>query len=120
MDIEKLREVLREHIRIEEENCNWDDGIDKCRVNEQKIICADMIGAIDFILNEASEEELAYLGESFSEICGLSQSVAFYQAVKKRYETMQESKFKRDVAVELKYMPGELEAEDIDTPQLPQ
>lgn len=119
MDIEKLRTIIKEHIRTEHENVNWDYGIEVCHIKEREILCADINETIDFILNEASEEELAWLGENFSEVCKQTQSVAFYQAVKKRYETMQNPEFKQDIKVELEFMPGELEAEDIDTPQLP-
>ena len=69
MEIDKLREILRERLRIHEETLDeWTDGIYECWKKEVDILSVDVDGMIDFFKNECTGEEYSLLSEVFENL----------------------------------------------------
>lgn len=69
--------------------------------SEVDAICADMPAAIDFILNECTDEELYWLGEVFEDIADRTRSSAFVDCLKKRVQSVGNPEWKQTLLEEI-------------------
>ena len=99
MNKKELREVIEKVMFLHPEN---DYEREKCCEKEVSLIIEDMPGALDFIMNECTDEEFFYLAEVFDDIARESQNWEFIDTIKKRtaavtVESYAKNSFKSDV-----------------------
>ena len=79
-------------------------NIEKCWEEETKILTSDMAQTIDFIINECTDDEFAWMSEIFEDIAHESPSVDFVNALKERANIMTAGEDKDSVLREIKYV----------------
>ncbi len=71
--------------------------------SEVDAICADMPAAIDFILNECTDEELYWLSEVFEDIADRTRSVEFVSCLQKRVQRVENPEWKQAILDEIRW-----------------
>lgn len=104
MNIEELKNVLSERIRIGNETQDeWDDDIQKMWDKEIEILCRDMTETINFIENECDDNTFCWIGEVFDDVAAQTQSKEFVAAIKKRAEKIIDADERRKVEVDISF-----------------
>lgn len=71
--------------------------------SEVDAICADMPAAIDFILNECTDEELYWLSEVFEDIADRTRSAEFVDCLQKRVQRVENPEWKQSILDEIRW-----------------
>lgn len=93
MNKKELREVIEKVMFLHPEN---DYEHEKCWEREVQLVTEDMPGALDFIMNECTDEEFIFLGEIFDEIARKSQSREFIDTIKERTAAISADSFSKN------------------------
>lgn len=84
MNIEELREVIKERIRIHEEcNDEWDYGIEKCWKQIVELLSEDIPSSIFFLENECTADEFSWISEVIDDIAEKTQNNEIVMSYKK-------------------------------------
>ena len=104
MNVEELKNVIAERIRIGDETQDeWYYGIQKCWDKETEILSRDIKQTINFIENECDDETFCWIGEVFDDVADITQSKEFIMAIKRRAEKISDEKDRKHVEVDIRY-----------------
>ena len=104
MNVEELKSVIAERIRIGDETQNeWYDGINAQWEKEIEILSRDMAATINFIENECDDETFYWIGEVFDDVAERTQSKDFLIAITKRAEKVVDPEQRRGVETDVRY-----------------
>jgi hypothetical protein len=110
MNIEKVREILKERIRISiETQDNWDFGIGKCCNKLIEVLSEDIDGTIQFLLTDCTEKEFIWISEVFEEIAEKTQSPEFISTLYQVADKYPDAVKKYYLLDTIKYAEGRLD-----------
>lgn len=92
MNVNQFREVIkqREHV-AEISSDEWQDGIEQCWKQEIGLIMEDIPSAVDFLMNDCTEDEFAWLSEVIDDIAARTESRSIVDAYKALIEKYPET-----------------------------
>lgn len=83
MNIAEFREVIKRREYVAEISSDeWQDGIEQCWKKEIELMTEDVSSAIDFLRNDCTEDEFAWLSEVIDDIAARSESQQIVDAYK--------------------------------------
>lgn len=96
---DEFRNILTKRISLHPEDYI---NIEKCWEEETRILTSNMEQAINFIINECTDDEFYWMSEIFEDIAHDSPSIDFVDALKKRVNLMNDGEDKNSVLREIK------------------
>lgn len=103
---EKFEELILKRISLE---LNDDFALMEIWKEEVHLISENIEAAIDYILNNCSDDYFYWMSEVFEDIVKATQSIEFIDAIKKRQENMTDKEYADDVKKEIEYSLNYLE-----------
>ena len=103
MDIKKFREVIVQHIYVDEiSDGEWDEELDRCRAEEVKLLTEDMPSTLEFLKNECTADEYSWISESLDEIADTPHGAEFIECYKSLLDKFPEEDEKYNISGVLK------------------
>lgn len=104
MNVEELKSVIAERIRIGDETQDeWYDGINAQWEKEIEFLSRDMAATVKFIENDFDDETFYWIGEVFDDVAERTQSKDFLVAITKRAEKVVDTEKRRSVETDVRY-----------------
>ena len=97
---EKIEKLIEKRISLDEDD---DFAIEELWKEEVQILVEDINKTIQYILNEVSDENLAWIGEVFYEVVEKTQSKEFIEAVKNRSNLVKNIETKNDIVLDINF-----------------